>query len=161
RIDHIVPGNAIVGDYEYLVRISTYSDMLTVMGQNGAEFSIYSSSQVSESYEENLWETFFSGFNNGNEKSIDNIPNEFILRQNRPNPFNATTAINFSLSQSSEIRLDIYNIRGQKVESLISGHYSEGEYSVDWDASDYSSGVYFYKLSTDKNAFTKRMTLLK
>ncbi|MCP4632098.1 MAG: hypothetical protein GY855_04155, partial [candidate division Zixibacteria bacterium] len=47
RIDHIVPGNAIVGDYEYLVRISTYSDMLTVMGQNGAEFSIYSSSQVS------------------------------------------------------------------------------------------------------------------
>ncbi|MBD3233863.1 MAG: T9SS type A sorting domain-containing protein, partial [candidate division Zixibacteria bacterium] len=77
------------------------------------------------------------------------------------NPFNATTTITYQLPEASSVNLAIYNLSGQKVAALEDGFRNAGEYSVTWDASNYSSGVYFYKLEVGGEVFTKRMTLLK
>jgi hypothetical protein len=90
----------------------------------------------------------------------DVLPKTFSLAQNYPNPFNASTSINFSLANASDVRIDIFNIVGQLVE-VISGHYAAGSNSVIWDASDVTSGVYFYKMSVGDVAETRRMVLVK
>ncbi|MCP4633858.1 MAG: T9SS type A sorting domain-containing protein [candidate division Zixibacteria bacterium] len=86
---------------------------------------------------------------------------DFDLYQNKPNPFNAQTTISFYLNESNNVVLDIYNLLGQKVETLVEGRRHAGEHSVNWDGSGLSSGIYFYKLTTGDKVFTKRMTLLK
>ncbi|MCP3685682.1 MAG: T9SS type A sorting domain-containing protein [bacterium] len=165
RIDHVVPGYAMHGDYEYLVRVSPKADLLTIMGQNGADFSVYSSSGITNIYNDDPWQVTFSGFNEEYNQSLnlvsENTPYEITLYQNKPNPFNASTQISFTLPYQSDVRLNIYNLSGQRVETLIDKQYPTGEHSVIWDASEYSSGVYFYKLSAGENTFTKRMTVLK
>ncbi|MBD3233004.1 MAG: T9SS type A sorting domain-containing protein [candidate division Zixibacteria bacterium] len=80
---------------------------------------------------------------------------------NYPNPFNATTTISFELSQAGNVNLDIYNLAGQKVESLVKGYKGAGVYTANWDASNNSSGIYLYRLKIGENSITKRMTLLK
>ncbi|MCP4633210.1 MAG: T9SS type A sorting domain-containing protein, partial [candidate division Zixibacteria bacterium] len=89
------------------------------------------------------------------------LPTTTALNQNYPNPFNATTNISFELAQTDKVNLVIFNLMGQKVETLLDGQAEAGNYNITWDASTYSSGVYFYKLTTGDNTFTKRMTLLK
>ncbi|PJA29532.1 MAG: peptidase S8, partial [candidate division Zixibacteria bacterium CG_4_9_14_3_um_filter_46_8] len=59
------------------------------------------------------------------------------------------------------VRIDIYNLMGERIATLAEGPMSAGEHSVIWDASGYSSGIYFYKLTAGEKTFTKRMTLLK
>jgi hypothetical protein len=88
-------------------------------------------------------------------------PESFLLAQNYPNPFNATTAIKFDLPARSHVTIDIFNVLGQKIETLADGDFEAGHHSVIWDAGGNASGLYFYRLSTDKQVFTKRMTLLK
>ncbi|MCP4633125.1 MAG: S8 family serine peptidase [candidate division Zixibacteria bacterium] len=83
------------------------------------------------------------------------------LHGNFPNPFNATTTVSYSLSADGDVNLEVYNLMGQKVETLFSGRQTAGFKTIQWDASSYSSGVYFYKLSAGEQTFTKRMTLLK
>lgn len=88
------------------------------------------------------------------------LPTEFALFQNYPNPFNPTTTIGFSLPVASDYSLKVYNVAGQLVRSF-DGHAEAGNHSIEWDASNYSSGVYFYKLEADKFTETKKMVLLK
>ena len=88
------------------------------------------------------------------------------LYQNYPNPFNPETSIKFSLLHASNLRVDIYNPKGQKVKTLIDGKYKSGEYSVIWNGKDdsglnVSSGIYFYRLVTDDYVSAKKMILLK
>jgi PKD repeat protein len=89
------------------------------------------------------------------------VPDEFALSQNRPNPFNPTTEISFSLPVASNVSLEIFNILGQRVAVLADGFRSAGRYTVTWDASNQSSGIYFYRLRTDKFAESRKMLLLK
>jgi len=89
------------------------------------------------------------------------IPADFILLDAYPNPFNAVTTINYQLPQTALVRIEIYNLAGQKVETLVDGPVSTGHHQVAWDASTYSSGIYFYKLTASEKVFTRRMTLLK
>ncbi|MBD3232243.1 MAG: T9SS type A sorting domain-containing protein [candidate division Zixibacteria bacterium] len=89
------------------------------------------------------------------------IPSEYSLDGNFPNPFNASTNISFSLPEAGNVSLEVYNLMGQKVASLMNGYKEAGQHAVNWDASNYSSGVYFYKLSAGEKVFTMRMTLLK
>jgi len=77
------------------------------------------------------------------------LPSDFILFQNYPNPFNPTTMINYQLALTSDVELSIFNIIGQKVAVLVSEKQSAGSYQVEWDASAFSSGVYYYRLSTN------------
>ena len=91
----------------------------------------------------------------------ESVPLSFSLGQNYPNPFNAQTKISYSLPKASNARLDIFNLLGQKIETLFEGHQQAGEHSVAWDASGFSSGIYFYKLVAGDKVFTKRMTVVK
>jgi len=89
------------------------------------------------------------------------IPSEYTLTDSYPNPFNAQTSISFDVPTASKVSLEVYNIMGQKVATLVNGNVEAGTHTVFWDAGDYSSGIYFYKLTAGDKVFTKRMTLLK
>jgi hypothetical protein len=85
-----------------------------------------------------------------------------VITQNYPNPFNPTTAIGYQLSAVSDVELSIYNLLGQKVAILVSEKQNAGRYQVEWDASGYASGIYFYTLKTNKGVMiTKKMLLLE
>lgn len=89
------------------------------------------------------------------------LPNTFKLEQNYPNPFNARTEINFAVPNASDVDLSVYNMLGQKVATLVSEKLEAGNHSVNWDASQVSSGVYFYKLTAGGNSETRALTLIK
>jgi hypothetical protein len=89
------------------------------------------------------------------------IPKAYALTQNYPNPFNPSTEISFDLPQASHVNLTIYNVLGQKVQTLVDEQREAGSYTVTWDASPYSSGVYFYRISADNFSNTKKMLMLK
>ncbi|NQT24798.1 aryl-sulfate sulfotransferase [candidate division KSB1 bacterium] len=77
---------------------------------------------------------------------VDSIPEKFHLSQNYPNPFNPETRIRYTIPRQSHVTLSIYNITGQLIDILIDSHQNSGEYSQTWNASDYRSGVYYYRL---------------
>ena len=88
------------------------------------------------------------------------------LGKNYPNPFNPTTEISFSLQNESFVTLEVYNIKGQKVKTLIKGGLEEGKHSIEWDGKDdqnrsVSSGIFFYTMKTDLYTSSKKMILLK
>ncbi len=88
------------------------------------------------------------------------------LDQNHPNPFNPVTTISFSLAADSQVRLEVYSVRGQRIRSLVSENRSAGSHKVVWDGRDnsgrpMSSGSYFARLVSDEGTLTKKMMLLK
>ena len=89
------------------------------------------------------------------------VPRQFALAQNYPNPFNATTVIHYSLSDPSNVTIDIYDILGRKVATLVQGEQQAGEYRITWQANDQPSGVYFATFTSDANLKTIKMNLLK
>lgn len=89
------------------------------------------------------------------------IPEEMALHSNYPNPFNATTTISLDLPSAGDVNLEVYNLMGQRIATLIDEKMDAGRHSVTWDASAAASGVYFYKLTTGGKTFTKKMVLLK
>ncbi|MEE8578267.1 MAG: T9SS type A sorting domain-containing protein [candidate division Zixibacteria bacterium] len=88
------------------------------------------------------------------------VPANFNLDQNYPNPFNPSTNLRFSLPEAGDYSIQIYNVTGQLVDQ-IDGSGNAGAYNIVWDASNLSSGVYFYKLSANGFSATKKMVLLK
>ncbi len=100
------------------------------------------------------------------------LPNTFVLQQNYPNPFNPTTTIEFSLGGSAEgsltqaVKLEVYNILGQQVATLVDDRLPPGKYQVEWDSSNrngqpVASGIYLYRLQVDNESESKKMVLLK
>ena len=90
------------------------------------------------------------------------MPNEFSLRQNYPNPFNPTTTIEFSIAASSHVSLDVYNILGEKVATLVNDNLNAGQHSIVFNASSHlASGIYIYQLRAGNMVVEKKMTLLK
>ena len=89
------------------------------------------------------------------------LPGAFVLSQNYPNPFNPTTTIGFNLPTSSEVRLEVFDILGRVVESRDLGVYPSGEGRFEFDGSGLSSGVYFYRLTTESATQTRKMMLVK
>ncbi len=92
---------------------------------------------------------------------VTDLPNQFDLAQNYPNPFNPTTTISFAIPRAAHVRLEVFNILGQKVETLLDSHLDAGNHQVEFDASAQPSGVYFYKLTTDEQTARRKMVLLK
>lgn len=88
-------------------------------------------------------------------------PTNFALIGNYPNPFNNATVIKYRLSEESPVRLELYNLVGQKVATLVDGVVSSGEHEVVWDAKYVSSGVYFYRLTAGDKSSVRKMTLIK
>jgi Secretion system C-terminal sorting domain len=94
-------------------------------------------------------------------ETLDNTPANFELLQNYPNPFNPSTKITFKLQESGMTRLSVYNLLGEKVETLVNEELPVGTHQVVFDASKFSSGVYFYKLEAGNHTSVKKMMLLK
>ncbi|HQY50967.1 MAG TPA: T9SS type A sorting domain-containing protein [Ignavibacteria bacterium] len=92
---------------------------------------------------------------------INEIATGYKLSQNFPNPFNPETKINFSIPSSGFVDLKVYNAAGQNVASLVNQRLSSGTYNVNWNASDVTSGVYFYTLKTENFTETKKMLLIR
>ena len=88
-------------------------------------------------------------------------PTDLFLSQNYPNPFNGTTLIEYNLSTKGFVLLEIFDLVGRKVQTIIDENQSAGLNTVYWDAGKYTSGVYFYKLTHENGSLTRRLTLLK
>ena len=89
------------------------------------------------------------------------IPTDYILNQNYPNPFNHRTTISYGVPEKSFVNIDIFDIKGRLVESLVSDEHENGFYQQSWNGGNVASGLYFIKLSTGKKILTKKMILLK
>lgn len=89
------------------------------------------------------------------------VVDNFYLAQNFPNPFNPSTKINFGLKSSSNVEVSVYNILGNKVATLVNEFKSAGNHSVSFNASNLSSGIYFYKIVTNGFVQTRKMILEK
>lgn len=111
------------------------------------------------------YEIYYKRNPTGNLVGIENIsseiPEEFSLSQNYPNPFNPKTVISFQLSVDSKVLIKVYDVQGKEVETLLNERMNAGTYEVSFDASHLSSGVYFYRLTTDGFIETKSMMLIK
>ena len=88
-------------------------------------------------------------------------PKGFSLEQNYPNPFNPVTQISYDIPDQSDISLDLYDIRGLKIKSLVSGVKPAGSHTFTLDATDMASGVYFYTLTLDNISQTRKLVLMK
>jgi hypothetical protein len=94
------------------------------------------------------------------------IPTSYSVAQNYPNPFNASTVIRYSLPEQARVKIEIYNILGQKVKTLVDEVQTAGYKTVEWNGTNaqnrtVASGVYFYKINTGKYSEVKQMTMLK
>jgi hypothetical protein len=100
------------------------------------------------------------------------LPTSFSLEQNYPNPFNPTTTIEFAIGNAANgaltqnVKLEIYNILGQRVTTLVDDKMPPGQYTVEWDATNarrqkVSSGIYLYRLQVNEATESKKMVLLK
>jgi plastocyanin len=95
------------------------------------------------------------------EKISTNLPVSFNLEQNFPNPFNPFTKIRFSLLESRHVILNVYNVLGNKVATLVDGVQSAGLHTVEFDASLLPSGIYYYKMEAGNFFAVKKLTLIK
>ncbi len=144
-----IPGFAPTGVYDYIAYCGDYPNV--IVDQASFQFTV-SGARIGDNAEWTL-----SGWNQDNGQ----LPKSTVLIGNYPNPFNASTNINYALNSDSDVRLEVYNLAGQRVITLVDEYQQAGFKSILWDAKNYSSGIYFYRLSVGEKVFTKRMTLLK
>lgn len=179
-VDGVCKGAVVVEDN--LEQISAYVDSASELSQGNVEYVFSyeesksqdvglasislntSSPKVKHSVTANKYPYFEVNFTT--EDMANLIPLEFDLGQNYPNPFNPSTTITYILPESARVQLDIYNIKGQLVTSLVDAQQVAGNHSVIWNSKDMNnrnvaSGVYLYRLSTANKTVTKRMLLMK
>ena len=93
--------------------------------------------------------------------NVNNLPEEFALSQNYPNPFNPTTTINYYIPELCFVTLKVYDVLGNEITTLVSEEKIMGNYEIEWNANNLSSGVYFYQLRAGVFVKTKKMILLR
>jgi hypothetical protein len=89
------------------------------------------------------------------------VPNEFTLYQNYPNPFNPNTIISYGIPSNSHVSLTVYDILGRQVAVLVNEVQVPGTYKVNFNASNYASGVYFYRIVAGSHTAVQKMMLIK
>jgi hypothetical protein len=104
-----------------------------------------------------------SGYLNVYEK---NLPENFLLKQNFPNPFNGQTTIEYSIPSASNILFKIYDMNGKEIRTLHNGYHNGGRAAITWDGKDknsqlVASGIYYYSIVSGRNSLVKKLTLVK
>jgi endonuclease/exonuclease/phosphatase family metal-dependent hydrolase len=92
---------------------------------------------------------------------VDELPSEIILEQNFPNPFNPSTIIRYQLNEAVHVQLDVFDMLGRKVATLVNGRVSAGSHEAEFDASKLSTGMYIYRLQAGGKVFTRQMMMIK
>ncbi|HOI28877.1 MAG TPA: T9SS type A sorting domain-containing protein [Melioribacteraceae bacterium] len=138
------------------VNTNSYTDANVVMN-NTYTYRIYAFNQYAESDYTQEKELNIATSVNDNTQ----LPVEFRLENNYPNPFNPTTTIRYHIPEISFVVLTVYDVLGNEIKKLVNSNHEPGVYSVDFQAKDYSNGVYFYKLQAGKFVSVKKMLLLK
>jgi hypothetical protein len=181
-----VPGTGIVfitGTIDSSFYLKTFTAKSTDYGLNWTTKNYYWDDEILYSclVDQNNWFMCGGNFNvsavilkstNGGSISVNNIssgiPDKYSLSQNYPNPFNPFTNIRFSIAENGKgktengiVSLKIFNSLGKEVAILVNEKLGAGEYEVKWDAADFPSGIYFYKLETSNFIQTKKMILIK
>ena len=105
--------------------------------------------------------TYINAGVTGVRQADNNVPQNFQLEQNYPNPFNPTTQINYSIPSSQKVSLKVYDELGKEVATLVNNEQAAGNYTVDFDASRFASGVYFYRIQAGSFIQMKKMILMK
>ena len=110
--------------------------------------------------------SLYSANYTSNKDEIINLTQQTTLIGNYPNPFNPNTSIHFSVDKPGEYAIEIFNIKGQKINTLSKSVNTPGHYNVTWTGTDYnektvSSGIYFYRLANTENSSIKKMILIK
>ncbi len=129
------------------------------------------------SYSTEMWSDSLFIYNNSNNKPIETIavfndipldivgnqefPTNYNLFQNYPNPFNPTTKIKYSIPNSDKVLIKVYDVLGREVETLLNECENAGTYEIEFDGSNLTSGLYFYKITSGKYSETKKMILMK
>ncbi len=152
ELTQVVPGVAPMGTYTYCAKVGDYP--ANVVGESSFNFTKLGLDAAAGGE----WELF--GFFD-QVQTTANLPMEYSLEQNRPNPFNAETLIRFALPQAGKVSLKVYNIEGREVATLVQGVVSAGYHRVNWNAASESSGVYFFVLKTNGFSQTKKCVLIK
>lgn len=130
-------------DAGFAIPASPNGQVKSAIGQSFVGLARQSTNQIEGGF---LVDTLLRGTIVGVAQEGPSLPEVYSLSQNYPNPFNPTTHIQFSLPVESHVRLTVYNIVGQETASLMNGTHQAGNYIVEWDAADMSSGVYFYRI---------------
>ena len=127
------------------------------------KYSYTDSKIASDNYYYRLKQIDLDGtFQYSNEVSVNiSIPLEFALKQNYPNPFNPTTKINYQIPKASFVTLRVYDVLGKEVATLVNEEKSAGSYEFQFDGSELSSGIYFYKLNAGSFTQINKMTMIK
>ena len=94
-------------------------------------------------------------------RNNNEIPKVFKLYNNYPNPFNPVSKIKFDIPEANDVKITIFNSLGQNIATLVDSHLVPGSYSVEWNATIYPSGVYFYKITAGDFTQSKKMVLIK
>ena len=157
NLTQFIPAGASPGLYEYNGYAGSYAPRV-VCAETGFEFEKLGADggfNTDEGWGITGWDT--GEISN----SLENVPSTCDLLEAHPNPFNAKTAISFKLQAASRVELDIFDITGRKVASLVNGHQSLGYHEVVWNAEGMASGVYFVRLEAGDIMQTRKMILLK
>ncbi len=150
-----IPTYAPLGSYTYSAYVGDYPS--TVYDEASFPFEV-----IGGTIDGGADEWRVDGFSPDNTvESTTELPMKYSLAQNYPNPFNAHSVIEYALPVGSKVELSVYNLLGQKVITLVNGYQEAGYHSINWDASHYSSGIYFYKLIAGDYVSTKTMALIK
>jgi len=154
QISQSVPGSAPAGDYTFVAYVGYYPS--TIIDSSYFYFTKSGSTGDGITYllERGDW------FKQVSLTAAD-LPSDYAISQNCPNPFNASTVINYQLPAESHVKLQVYNTLGQRVTTLLDEKQAAGYRSVVWDVSEVSSGLYFYNLTAGDFTETRRMILVK
>ncbi|HEY5123120.1 MAG TPA: exo-alpha-sialidase [Ignavibacteria bacterium] len=140
-------------DYSYIPSIAVLNGNINVLWRD---------------YRDGNWEIYYKRYINSPKNNLTRTtnmntgtPDKFSLSQNYPNPFNPVTNINFDIPKQGFVNLKIYDLLGREIQSLVNENLCAGSYSVNWDASPFSSGTYIYRIETQGFAEVKRMLLIK
>jgi hypothetical protein len=159
----------------YVARFNTQTNTWSSLGtgsSNGVNYWVYVLAVVGDevfvgggfTLAGGIASTFIARWNSGTsrvEQLSPTAPKTFLLEQNYPNPFNPSTTIRYQLPVASEVKLEVYDVLGKKIATLVNERQSAGAYQVVWNASGLSSGTYFYRLQAGTFVETKKMIMVK